>query len=225
MILIPARNEGPRIGAVVRAARKAMPSTPVLVVVNGCTDDTAAEARQAGAKVVESEPGYARALKVGYQQAVYRWGKDLEDRWLVQLDADGQHPPEAIPELLAGLATADMVIGSRFVGVPNRWLSMDRRLGIATLGLWTSVLLGQRLRDVTSGFQALSGPLVASLAQDFPDEVADANVLVQVARQGFRLREVPVKMSPRTGGESMHGRLGGAVHIVRTAALAYRARS
>ena len=52
MILIPASNEGPRVGAVVRAARRAMPGVDVMVVVNNCTDDTAAQAEAAGATVI-----------------------------------------------------------------------------------------------------------------------------------------------------------------------------
>ncbi|MDP6935555.1 MAG: hypothetical protein QGG40_21730, partial [Myxococcota bacterium] len=95
-----------------------------------------------------------------------------------------------------------------------------RRWGIWALGLWTSWLIHQRLRDVTSGFMALSPGLVRYLAGSFPAEVADANVLVRVQRSGFRIAEVPVSMAPRTGGQGMHGGWRSGVHGARVLALA-----
>ena len=69
MILIPARNEGPRIGDVVRDVRRLVPGVPVIVVVNGTTDDTAEVAKAAGAEVIYAEPGYGLALMAGYRHA------------------------------------------------------------------------------------------------------------------------------------------------------------
>ena len=112
MIVIPARDEGPRIGAVLERLRAVMPSVPVLVVANGCTDDTAAQAAQRDATVVSAPEGYASALAVGYAHALDLWGgTPPEGSWLVQLDADGQHPPEALPAMVAGLSRAHVVIG------------------------------------------------------------------------------------------------------------------
>lgn len=220
MILIPAGDEGPRVGEVVRRVRAAVPDVPVVVIANGCTDDTVARSRAAGAHVIESEPGYARALQAGYRHALSHWSSRGGRGWLVQLDADGQHPPEQIPSLVAGLAHADVVIASRLVGGrrPRNW-SRPRQLAVRGLSGWSRLVAGLDIADITSGFQAHRAAVVASLAADFPPEVADANVLVRLKREGWRLAELPVDMAPRRGGRSMHGGLRSVAYAVRMGAL------
>lgn len=192
--LIPARNEGPRVGGVVRAALPHVES--VVVVVNGSRDDTADRAREAGAQVIESEPGYTAALKAGFRH--------LRGGAIVQLDADGQHPPAAIPTLRAALADADVVIASRFLGEPGYRVGWRRRVAIQGLAWLTSALVGQRLHDVTSGFQALSPRAVEVFAEHYPDECADALVILLAHRMDLRVTELPVAMRDRQGGDSMH---------------------
>lgn len=214
MIVIPARNEGPRIGAVVRAAAARLPGVPVVVVVNGTTDDTATEAERAGARVLRSRPGYARALRTGFIHAL-RCGAP----WVVQMDGDGQHPAEGLPTLRAGLEHADLVIGSRFVDAPGYALPLERSLAIQALGRWASVCAGQRLRDVTSGFRAWRPDALATMVADYPEAVADANVLVRAIRRGLVVREVAVPMRERCGGVSMHTTRSGAGFAMRMALL------
>ena len=219
MILVPARNEGPRVGAVVRAARAALPGVPLLVVVNGCTDDTAQRAAEAGATIFTCPPGYANALKAGYQHAVDRWDRGASGpRWVVQLDADGQHPAEALPDLIAALDGHDLVIGSRFGGGSNGGAGPLRRAGILALGAWASFLSGRQLRDVTSGMQAISERLVRHWAVEFPAELVDANLLVRASRQGYDLIEVPVPMRSRSGGRGMHDSPAALLHALRVGA-------
>jgi len=223
MILLPACNEGPRIGGVVRATRIAMPGVEIVVVINGCTDQTEAEAREAGATVIYSAPGYGHALLAGYRHAIERWAQDEGPDWLVQLDADGQHPPAAIPTLVAGLAHAHLVIGSRLVrgGSALDW-PWHRRWTVAALGWWTQWVSGAQIRDISSGFQAMRPAVVASMVQDFPVEMVDANVLVRLWRQGFILQEVGVDMVARAGGQSMHGGWQSAIYAGRMAMEASR---
>ena len=131
MILIPARNEGPRIGGVVDDVHRVAPGVPVVVVVNGTTDDTAEVAAAAGATVLHADPGYGTALMAGYRHAL----SSSDTAWVIQMDADGQHPAEAIPSLRAALSTHDVVIGSRFApgGGAEAW-PRRRRWTIAALG-------------------------------------------------------------------------------------------
>lgn len=218
MILIPASNEGPRVGAVVRAARRAMPGVDVMVVVNNCTDDTAAQAEAAGATVLHSAPGYGPALLAGYRHALSRWAAGAVPAWLVQLDADGQHPAAAIPQLVDKLATAHLVIGSRLVsgGSAQDW-PVSRRLAVGALGWWTRRVSGAPVRDVSSGFQAMQPQVVRALVDDFQADMVDANVLVRLWRHGFSITEHGVQMTARRGGESMHTGWQSAIYAGRLA--------
>jgi glycosyltransferase involved in cell wall biosynthesis len=215
MILIPARNEGPRIGRIVRDCQMVCPDVQIVVVVNGCSDDTAAQATAAGAEVIHSPPGYGEALLAGYRHASVQPALP----WLLQLDADGQHPIAAIPALLDSLDDADLSIGSRLVsgGAAPGW-PRHRRWTIAMMGAVTSVLSGLRVRDVSSGFQAMRPAVVHALAADFPIELTDANVLVRLFRKGFQIVEVPVRMAEREGGTSMHGGWKSLIYAGRTLA-------
>ena len=213
MIIIPARNEGPRIGAVIECARQTCPNVPIVVVVNGCTDDTASIAEHMGATVLESAPGYGHALLTAYRHAASTEGLP----WLVQLDADGQHPADAIPLLLRTLDQADVVIGSRFAegGTAEGW-RRRRRWAILAMGLATRWMSGLNVMDVTSGFQAFRPEVVDVLAQQFDPKLTDANVLVRLSRCGFVVRECGVNMGSRKGGVSMHGGLQSAIYAGKT---------
>jgi glycosyltransferase involved in cell wall biosynthesis len=242
MIVVPARNEGPRVGRVVADVRALLPGVPVVVVENGSTDDTAARAHAAGAIVLRSGPGYARALRVGFEYALASGAA-----WVVQMDADEQHPAAAVPGLLRALDTADLVVGSRFVGERSAGarfvgsldgahaagapgpaaqtgyrVPMHRRTAIGALAAWASVCAGQRLFDVTSGLRAWRADALAPLVADYPEEVADANLLVRAVRRGLRVREIAVPMRARAGGRSMHAGPSSAWFALRMAVLTAR---
>lgn len=195
------------MGEVVRAALPHV--SGVVVVVNGSDDDTAAQARAAGAQIIESEPGYTCALKAGFRH--------LRGHSVVQLDADGQHPPDAIPTLRRALETADIAIASRFLGEPGYKMGLRRRAAIQSLSLLTSALVGQRLHDVTSGFQALSARTVEVFAEHYPDDCADALVILLARRMNLIVTELAVPMRCRLGGASMHD-TGGLAYFGRLTA-------
>lgn len=202
-VLIPARNEEGRIEAVIQRVRAVLPAAELLVVDSDSQDGTAERAARQGAEVIaQGFSGYAGALSTGYRALAPR-GLDA----VVQLDADGQHPPEEAPRLLAALGGADWVIASRQgtgTGGP-----LDRRLGNALLRGAVTVTSGRLLGDVTSGYQALGPRALATFAETFPCCHADANVRVLGLRRGLRLVELPVRMDERSGGASMHDGLRG----------------
>ncbi len=153
--LIPGYQEGPRIAAVVAGARSFL---PVVVVDDGSTDDTAAQAEAAGATVLVQRPnaGKGAALRAGFRHA-------LEDgaTAVVTLDADGQHDPAEIPAFLAAFEAtgAELIIGRRdFATMP-----VVRRLS-NTLGGWVfSVAVGRRVADNQSGYRLIGRTLMAAL--------------------------------------------------------------
>ena len=128
-VIVPAYQAATSVAAVVSGARAALPGAPVYVVDDGSSDGTGAAAAAAGALVVRQprNGGKGTALAAGIGRAVVD-GAGL----LVTLDADGQHPPEVLPVLLAPLrrGEADLVLGarSRSGGIPltrrlSNWLS------------------------------------------------------------------------------------------------------
>jgi len=196
LLIIPAFNEARSIGDVVDRVRATGFAIDVLVVNDGSRDDTAALASAQGAIVV-SHPfnlGYGAALQTGYKYAL-RHGY----AHVVQMDADGQHDPSYIPQLLEPVrdGRADVVIGSRFVEASGYEMGGARSFGrvfLQRLLVWCG---GPQIFDPTSGLQALSRPVVRFCCSDFyPFDFPDIDVLLLLHRQGFRIEEVPVKMAP-----------------------------
>jgi len=128
---------------------------------------------------------------------------------VVLLDADGQHDPASIPDLVRPIldGEADVVIGSRY-GAKSRadlGLSWIQRAGHTYLSALLRLLTGRKITDPTSGFQAISRrALWFYVSDEFPDDYPDANVLLMLHRAGIRFTEVPALFHPRTSGESMH---------------------
>jgi glycosyltransferase involved in cell wall biosynthesis len=216
LVLVPAFNEAARIARVLAGVRAAVPDAAIVVVDDGSSDDTVAVARAAGARVVRLpfNLGAGVAAQTGYKLAV-REGYDC----VVHLDADGQHEPADIPLLLGVVARgeADVAIGSRFLGGNTGYRAgLLRRSGMSVFRFLTWLLTGLRFTDVTSGFRAFSGAVVAFVATEwYPTDYADADVLITLRRAGFRLKEVPVRMYPRAGGRSMHAGLRPVYYVFK----------
>ena len=118
-VVIPAQNEAASIAQVVTRARAH--AAQVVVVDDASTDDTAALARAAGARVL---PLVTPLDAWCATQTGLRFASAAGAQLVVTLDADGQYPPEAIPPLVAPVRSgeADVVIGSdpRQVVNPSR---------------------------------------------------------------------------------------------------------
>jgi glycosyltransferase involved in cell wall biosynthesis len=203
LVVIPAYRECGRVGAVVRDVLRQDVPLDVLVVDDGSPDATGAEAAAAGAMVVRHpyNLGYGSALHTGYHFARRRGY-----RRVLQMDADGQHEAAMLPRLLAALdAGADLVLGSRYLDGAPPPSSALRRIGTALFRAVATLGTGQRITDPTSGFQGLSTRALAAVTHDgFPEDFPDTDVLIDLARRGLVLREVPVRMHVRRGGVSMH---------------------
>ncbi len=201
LLMIPAYNEAECLPRVLAEIARELPDVDVLVVSDGSTDETADIARDSGVAVVELpfNLGIGGALRTGFRYAV-RHGYEAG----VQFDADGQHDPRTVHRLLESVAAgADLVIGSRFVegGRTTYYVSRVRRLAMKGLERLVKELIGQRIRDTSSGFRGFSRPMLEYFADEYPVEYLDSvEALVIAANGGFRLVEVPAGMSGRTGG-------------------------
>ncbi|NPV85525.1 MAG: glycosyltransferase family 2 protein [Anaerolineae bacterium] len=206
LVIIPAFNEGPRVGAVVRSVYALFPKASVLVIDDCSTDNTREQALKAGALTV-SHPfnlGYASALETGYLYAVQHM-YDI----VVQMDGDGQHIAEEINKILQPVLNheADIVIGSRYKNksVEGYRTPLTRRLGQRFFSVIFWILTRQRITDPTSGFQCLNRKaLELYIKGDFPDDFPDADMLLLAHYSGLTVREVSVRMVERSEGVSMH---------------------
>jgi len=205
LIVVPAFNEAGNIGRVVGGIRETVPGTAILVVDDGSSDDTTALAREAGAAVI-SLPfnlGYGVALQTGFKYALQQ-GYD----YVIQMDADGQHDPGSVEDLVAEVrkGQADVILGSRFLGSSSFKPQIARKLGIVLFRAIVSGVVGERISDPTSGFQALNRKVLELYATEtYPVDYPDADVLIMAHRAGFKIKEIPVVMySAAPTGKSMH---------------------
>jgi glycosyltransferase involved in cell wall biosynthesis len=185
--VIPGYNEGPRIGQVVQAAAAHL---PVFVVDDGSSDHTAAEARSAGATVIEQRPnqGKGAALRAGFRRAIAE-GADA----VLTLDADGQHDPAEIPSFLAAWAAEprpDLVIGRRnFRAMPP-----IRRLSNVLGGRALSWAVGRPIPDNQSGYRLVGRRIMeATLGSDEQGFEFEVEMITSSIRLGGTIAWVPIR--------------------------------
>lgn len=203
LVIVPAHNEEESLPATLAEVRATAPLADLLVVDDGSRDGTSAVARAAGVKVVRHPVnlGVGGALQTGFRWAVEH-GYDIA----VQLDADGQHDPAFLEPLLAPVIAGrcDVSIGSRFVEASGYRAPLNRRIGMVLFQAVVKLAIGRRITDTTSGFRAYSRPVMQVCQHDFPKDFPDAPLLIGLARRGFRLDEVPVRMRERQAGRSFY---------------------
>ena len=203
-VIIPAHNEAENLPATLaRIPRQQRPDLRVVVVDDGSTDDTAKIAHQHGADVVVSHRrnrGLGAALRTGLATA-----NELDARAAVYVDADGEYPPEQIPDLLAPIESgdADYVLGSRYLrNSPDQ--RVFRRIGNMAFTAALNLAAGRRITDGQTGFRAFSRRALecAEIIHDYNY----AQVLtLDLLKKGMRMREVPVAYQRRTKGSSFIG--------------------
>lgn len=202
LVILPALNEGRNIAGAVRGIRKRLPEADVLVVDDGSSDDTAAEARAAGAQVLELpyNLGIGAAVQAGFQFA-----RAHDYDIVLRNDGDGQHAPSNNIDLLKRLETGDVdvVIGSRFIDASGDYgTPLPRRLGSAILARLLTSVIGQRVTDPTSGCAAFNRAAICFFAQAYPHDYPEPEAIVMLHRGGLRQIEAPVRMTPRQHGDS-----------------------
>jgi glycosyltransferase involved in cell wall biosynthesis len=203
LVIVPAYNEEESLPGTLDELQAKAPGFDVLVVDDGSHDGTSAVGRERGLPVVRHPVnlGVGAALQTGFRYAFGR-GYDVG----VQLDADGQHDPAFLDVLVAPVLdrVCDVSIGSRYVSATGYHAPLARRLGMVLFSGVVRLVLRQRIADTTSGFRAYSRDVMDVCQHDFPRDFPDAPLLISLARRGFRLLEVPVRMRERVGGRSFY---------------------
>ena len=211
LVVLPTYQEAENISVVLHRVRAAVPDVDVLVVDDGSPDGTADLAAATGDELGGGIHVLRRTQKAGLGDAYragFAWGRARGAPILVEMDADLQHDPAALPRLLAPIEAdeADLVIGSRYISggsIPDwrwhrRWLSRGGNR-------YSKVLLGLGVEDSTSGFRAYRGELVDQL--DLDSVRADGygfqiEMTYRSRKAGARIVEVPISFGTRDAGES-----------------------
>lgn len=186
-VVIAAYNEGKVIREVVAEVARA--GWSIAVVDDGSRDDTATAARMPGVIVLRHviNRGQGAALQTGIDYAIRRGA-----RHIVTYDADGQHSCDDIPALVAALETADIALGSRFLGKEVEGASARRVALLKTATVVSNSLSGMKLTDAHCGFRAFRAS-AASRLRILQDRMAHASELLRnIKTSGLRVTEVPV---------------------------------
>jgi len=212
LVIIPTYNEAENVERITSRVRTAVPEVHVLVADDNSPDGTgeladkiAAEDDHVHVMHRKGKEGLGAAYLAGF-----RWGIDNGYDVLVEMDADGSHQPEELHRLLTALRTADLVQGSRWVpgGKVVNW--PKSRLLISRGGsLYSRLMLGVPIKDVTGGYRAFRKETLLGLGMD---EVASAGYCFQVdlawrtVKAGFKVVEVPITFVEREFGASKMSR-------------------
>ena len=209
LVVLPTYNEAENIDRVLRRIRAALDEATILVVDDGSPDGTADMAERIGKELGHIEL-LRRHQKSGLGSAYrdgFRWGLERGFDACVEMDADLQHEPEALPALVAPLGQGyDVVIGSRYVpggSIPD-W-SWSRRLLSRGGNIYASTLLGLGVTDSTAGFRAYSSSVLESIdlsrikAEGYGFQI---EMTYRAKRSGASVREIPIRFLDRVDGES-----------------------
>ena len=188
---IPAFNAEKTIGQVVKECLLYVDE--VIVCDDGSTDNTAVAAEKNGAEVIRHEKnyGYGAGLITLFDKA-----REKNPDVMITLDADGQHIPEYIPQLIAPLSYkgTDVVIGSRFMK-NNSNTPKFRKTGIKIITAATNIDGKLKLTDAQSGFRAYSKNAVQLIHPTEYGMSASTEILSKVVNKGLKIVEVPIVIS------------------------------
>jgi glycosyltransferase involved in cell wall biosynthesis len=190
-VLVPAMNEADAIGAVVTRLRDAAAWREILVVDDGSSDDTAARARDAGARVIRHpyNKGNGAAVKTGIRHAT--------GEFVLIVDADGQHPPEDACRIVARLGEYDLVVGARTSATQA---TAARRGGNAILNRLAGYLTGRPIHDLTSGFRGARRECLREFLHLLPNGFSTpTTTTLAFIKAGYNVTFEPIAAQPRVG--------------------------
>lgn len=204
LIVIPAYNEAENIANVIKEIKKDIDYADILVVNDCSSDNTVEIVEKNGVNCVTNvfNMRYAMAVQTGIKYA-YQNNYD----YVIQMDADGQHIASEALKMYKELKKndVDIVIGSRYLKDMGYPCPLFRRIGTKMFEWIIKIFTGKRIADPLSGFQCLNKKVIKRYAKmgNYP-EFPDANLVIEMLLNGYKIEEVPVKMRIRENGVSMH---------------------
>jgi glycosyltransferase involved in cell wall biosynthesis len=190
-VVIPAYNEGDSVDRVIGKIRDLRPGAEIIVVDDGSKDNTTDAALDAGARVIRHpyNKGNGAAVKTGIRAA--------RGDVVLLLDADGQHPPEDIDRVLAGIGEYDLVVGARSRQSETSWV---RDVGNGVFNGLASYLAGRRIPDLTSGFRAMKREMILEFIHLLPNLYSyPTTSTLAFMKAGYNVGFVDIKARKGTG--------------------------
>jgi len=190
-IIIPAYNEENGINATITKLKAMNKDYEIIVVDDGSTDNTYKIAKANRVKIIRHpyNKGYGAALKTGIREA--------SANLVLFIDADNQHSPDDIPELVKYADTYDMVVGAR---TGSSDMSLFRRFGRKIFNALANYLAEMKIPDLNSGFRVVKKDVVMEFMNILPNEFSFTTTLtLAMIKEGYNLKYVPVKTFWRTG--------------------------
>jgi glycosyltransferase involved in cell wall biosynthesis len=194
-VVIPACNEAGAIADVVRELAGIAGWSEILVIDDGSSDDTAARAVAAGARVLHHpyRKGNGAAVKTGIRAAA--------GEYVLIIDGDGQHRPADALRLVARLGEYDLVVGAR---APGTQAGLTRRAGNAVLNGLASFLTERQIPDLTSGFRAARRECLVEFLHLLPNGFSTPTTTTMAfLRAGYNVAFEPVEARPRVGASKI----------------------
>jgi glycosyltransferase involved in cell wall biosynthesis len=199
LVVIPAFNEEAVLGRTLDALLQEVPSNQVLVVSDGSTDKTSQIVTERKINLLELpfNLGVGAAMRSGFQFA-----KENGFQKVIQFDADLQHQPKYIKEIVSELEKYDVVVGSRFAANSSYKVSFVRSLAMGLLKDSVTRHIGSKMTDVTSGFRGANKKAIDVFADFYPSEYLADTVesLIMAHDKGLSISEIAVTMQKRQGG-------------------------
>lgn len=214
LIVIPAYNEEISILQVISEIRKYYPSIDILVINDGSEDQTSVKAKSTDVFVIDLpfNIGYGGAIQTGF-----RFGVQHDYKFVITFDADGQHDPSSIKNLINVIeeTSADVVIGSRFINNQYK-MPFFRKIGSLLFAKIAEIYTGVKFTDPTSGFQILNKKAFEYLSKfdNYPLDYPDVNVIMALHKKRFKVTEAPVTMREKKG-KSIHSGLKPVIYVLR----------
>ena len=191
IIGIPAYNEEKNIAKIIINSKEF--ADQIIVCDDGSTDSTVAIAESLGAIVIKHPKnlGYGSAI-----HSIFLKAKEINADILVTVAADGQHRTQDITKVIEPIkkGDADLIIGSRFLGVSEEKIPEYRKIGIKIITKVTNSSLKNKITDSQSGFRAYSKKVISELNVSDMGMGISTEILIKSSSLGFRIAEVPIKI-------------------------------
>ncbi len=192
-VVIPAKNEACGLRQILPSLAKHNDISEIIVVDDASTDETRKVAEEHGARVI------SHSLSLGNGAAVKKGAREAGCAYILFMDGDGQHRPADISSLIRDMVSGekDMVIGARSrAGQANRARGLANRF----YNWFGSVVTGQKIKDLTSGFRLVKRNLFLQFIDLLPNGFSyPTTITMAFCRAGYVVGFVPVDVVSRDG--------------------------